>query len=629
MGKNFNLKAKMLAFILFPTVVAFILFGYLSYYNAKQAISSQVKEVLAEKVNSAASDIQVWLESKEALSTNVAVTLVANQFADGDIMKVLQNLRQANPGVVDVYVGFEDGKFLGSTDWVPPSDYDPRTRPWYKKALLSNNVEYSDVYQDANTKQLLVSVAHKVEKDGKTIGVVGVDLDLADLKQIAAKAKVASTGYAFILDSKGFYLYHPTLSVSDNILTISNGVYKESGEAFLSGKSTAQELMFGATLKLLDAKPISSRSGWVLVMAVPQDELFEGLTSHGRQSLFLGVIFSLIIGGLIFVISSRISRPLRNLVGVVETVANGNLSIQKIENTSSDEAGKLGAALNQMVVNLRNLIKQVAESAEQVAASSEELTASAEQSAQAANQVAGSITAVAQGAEDQITAVNDTSAVVEQMSAGIQQVAADVNKVAGQSVQAADKASQGNNLVDKAVKQMNQIEQTVTTSAGVVAKLGERSKEIGQIVDTISGIAGQTNLLALNAAIEAARAGEQGRGFAVVAEEVRKLAEQSQEAAKQIASLINEIQNDTDEAVVAMNDGTREVKLGAEVVNASGQAFQEIVVLVTQVSDQVKGISLAIEQMATGSQRIVESVTRIEGLSKNASGEAQTVSAAT
>jgi methyl-accepting chemotaxis protein len=544
-------------------------------------------------------------------------------------MKVLQNLRQANPGVVDVYVGFEDGKFLGSTDWVPPSDYDPRTRPWYKKALLSNNVEYSDVYQDANTKQLLVSVAHKVEKDGKTIGVVGVDLDLADLKQIAAKAKVASTGYAFILDSKGFYLYHPTLSVSDNILTISNGVYKESGEAFLSGKSTAQELMFGAALKLLDAKPISSRSGWVLVMAVPQDELFEGLTSHGRQSLLLGVIFSLIIGGLIFVISSRISRPLRNLVGVVETVANGNLSIQKIENTSGDEAGKLGAALNQMVVNLRNLIKQVAESAEQVAASSEELTASAEQSAQAANQVAGSITAVAQGAEDQMTAVNDTSAVVEQMSAGIQQVTADVNKVAGQSVQAADKASQGNNLVDKAVKQMNQIEQTVTTSAGVVAKLGERSKEIGQIVDTISGIAGQTNLLALNAAIEAARAGEQGRGFAVVAEEVRKLAEQSQEAAKQIASLINEIQNDTDEAVVAMNDGTREVKLGAEVVNASGQAFQEIVVLVTQVSDQVKGISLAIEQMATGSQRIVESVTRIEGLSKNASGEAQTVSAAT
>ena len=183
--------------------------------------------------------------------------------------------------------------------------------------------------------------------------------------------------------------------------------------------------------------------------------------------------------------------------------------------------------------------------------------------------------------------------------------------------------------MDKAVVQMAHIEQTVIASAQVVAKLGDRSKEIGQIVDTISGIAGQTNLLALNAAIEAARAGEQGRGFAVVAEEVRKLAEQSQEAAKQIATLIGEIQSETDQAVVAMNNGTREVKLGAEVVNASGQSFQEITGLVMQVSGQVKEISAAIEQMASGSQQIVESVKQIDELSKTASGEAQTVSAAT
>ena len=159
--------------------------------------------------------------------------------------------------------------------------------------------------------------------------------------------------------------------------------------------------------------------------------------------------------------------------------------------------------------------------------------------------------------------------------------------------------------------------------------MGERPKEIGQIVVTISGIAEQTNLLALNAAIEAARAGEQGRGFAVVAEEVRKLAEQSQVATKQIASLIGEIQGDTDQAVLAMGNGTREVKLGADVVNAAGQAFQEIAGLVTQVSDQVKEISLTIDQMALGSQQIVSSVNQINSLSKKVTGEAQMVSAAT
>ena len=140
------------------------------------------------------------------------------------------------------------------------------------------------------------------------------------------------------------------------------------------------------------------------------------------------------------------------------------------------------------------------------------------------------------------------------MSAGIQQVAVNANAVSGMADKTTNAASQGDKAVDAAINQMKNIERSVSSSAQVVAKLGERSKEIGQIVDAISGIAGQTNLLALNAAIEAARAGEQGRGFAVVAEEVRKLAEQSQEAAKQIANLISEIQTETDSAVVAMDD---------------------------------------------------------------------------
>lgn len=328
-------------------------------------------------------------------------------------------------------------------------------------------------------------------------------------------------------------------------------------------------------------------------------------------------------------IANMITRPLQFMVGICEEFAAGDFRDKPRKMIRKDELGQLADALADMRSKLRIVLKHVSESAEQVAASSEELTASAEQSAQAVSQVAGAISDVASGADEQLKAVDETSAVVEQISGGIQQVAASANQAAANSVRAADMATEGDKSVERAVAQMGNIEQTVNHTAQVVAKLGERSKEIGQIVDTISGIAGQTNLLALNAAIEAARAGEQGRGFAVVAEEVRMLAEQSQNAAKHIADLIREIQGDTEKAVSAMSEGTREAKVGAEVVTAAGQSFKGIANLVTQVSEQVKETTAAMQQMASGSQQIVSSVKNIDSHSKRAAEQAETVSAAT
>ncbi|SDF54731.1 methyl-accepting chemotaxis protein [Sporomusa acidovorans] len=349
------------------------------------------------------------------------------------------------------------------------------------------------------------------------------------------------------------------------------------------------------------------------------------------NQITLGILLLafLVLGGSSWYITKLITQPLNELTLVCDELATGDFRDKPRRVIRKDEIGKVADSLVAMRSNVRTLMKKIDVSVEQVAAASEELTASADQSAQAATQVAGSIVAVAQGMGEQLGITGDASAVIRQMSAGIQQIAANASDVSGQSALAAQKANEGNIAADKAVRQMAHIEQTVTSSAGIVAKLGERSKEIGQIVDTIAGIAGQTNLLALNAAIEAARAGEQGRGFAVVAEEVRKLAEQSQEAAKQIAILIGEIQGDTGKAVIAMGEGSQEVKMGAEIVNASGLAFNEIAKLVTQVSDQIKDMSTAVDQMATGSQQIVSSVHQIDELSKKASGEAQSVSAAT
>ena len=350
------------------------------------------------------------------------------------------------------------------------------------------------------------------------------------------------------------------------------------------------------------------------------------------KTIFLGILLTALTIMLAFsrLIIKAITVPLGEIVAHLTYFADKDFSNDVSQEflVRKDEFGKIAFASNKVTESMRMLIRQMEESAEQLSAASEELTASAQQSAQVTTQVATAISEVAAGSGKQLSAIDDTSAVVEQMSAGIQQVAANTNNVAGTSDKTAVAAQEGNQAIETAVKQMNTIEQTVSKSATVVEKLGERSKEIGQIVDTISGIAGQTNLLALNAAIEAARAGEQGKGFAVVAEEVRKLAEQSQEAAKQIADLIGEIQAETETAVSAMQDGTKEVRKGSEVVNTAGKDFAAIATLVKEVSKEVQDISAAIQQMASGSQQIVDSVKSIDNISKNTAEHAQTVSAA-
>ena len=347
--------------------------------------------------------------------------------------------------------------------------------------------------------------------------------------------------------------------------------------------------------------------------------------------MMFGFIFAMLclIIPLGWIITKSITKPLQRMQAFCQTLADGDLRDKPRQITSCDEMGLLADTMANMRTSLRMAFKQVSEAAEQVAAASQELTANAEQSSQALTQVAGSINTVAEGAENQLAAIDSTSDAVQQLSAGIEEASASSNEVADHSAETASKAEHGNAAVTKAIRQMGQIEQAVSTSAKIVSKLGDRSKEIGQIVDTISGIAGQTNLLALNAAIEAARAGEQGRGFAVVAEEVRKLAEQSQSATEQIAALISSIQNETDEAVGAMTNGTQEVQVGIEVVSTASKAFGEIAVLATNVSDQVKEIALSMKHMAGGSEKIVESVQTINEHSKTTVGESQMVSAAT
>ena len=296
------------------------------------------------------------------------------------------------------------------------------------------------------------------------------------------------------------------------------------------------------------------------------------------RNLFIALgVTILILIVLSLSITKAITNPLSNMVQALHLLKDGDFRrTDLLDADRGDEFGSMALAVREMRQAISKLIHQTSDSSSQFAASAEELTASAHQSAQASEQVAQSVTNSAGAVVEQQTYVNDAMTAIDNALGSIDVLAKTADKVAEHVSSAMDEANAGTEAVETAVNQIISVEKIVNDSALTVDKLGKRSQEIGQIVEAISGIAEQTNLLALNAAIEAARAGEHGRGFAVVSEEVRKLAEESQEAAQKIGTLIGDIQSDTTAAVDSMQKGNAAVRTGTESVEKLRSTFDSI-----------------------------------------------------
>ena len=329
--------------------------------------------------------------------------------------------------------------------------------------------------------------------------------------------------------------------------------------------------------------------------------------------VILGLGVTLAIGLGLF-IARGISRPVQRLAAQAETVATGDLTIEVIQE-SADEIGHLAASFGIMVENLRETIRRVGEASSAVASASSEISSSTEQ--------------MAAGAQEQTSQASEVASAVEEMTKTIVENSRNAGQTSETAKRAKQSAEEGGKIVEATVVGMKRIAEVVNRSAQTVRALGKSSDQIGEIIRVIDDIADQTNLLALNAAIEAARAGEQGRGFAVVADEVRKLAERTTKATKEIAGMIKTIQDDTNGAVASMEEGTGEVDGGIKLADRAGASLEEIVTMIQTLTDMVAHIAVASEQQSSASEQISNNVTAISSVThETASGVQQIARAA-
>lgn len=622
-----SIKAKLLVAIITLFVVTLAFLAGLNYWQAKKIITKDIEVEITNLVQNSGKEIGMWLAGTETEMATIARSPISVS---------------GNREVIAPYLGAElsKNKIYENILWIDNSGnyFDSKgetgnlaDRDYFKRGIKGETA-ISDPVVSKGTGKLIVVIAVPIQTNGRIIGVLAGPVNVEEVERKVLGIQVGKTGYAFLLREDGLTIIHPNKDVANktNVLTDPNAnpALKAAEGKMVKGESGLASYEYDGSLKYLAYAPVAGTS-WSIGVNVPISEVTSKLDAFTWISIGTIIIVLIIASSGILMMASRISKPLQALEVAANGIAAGDLSVTEINVNSQDELGHLARAFEMMAGNLRNLVRQISSTSEQVAASSEELTANADQSAQAASQVAGSIVETAQGAERQTGAVTKAVDFMQQITSEARQQADKTRNAVNIASRAVNSATEGNKAVTTAVSQMNSIRQTVDNSAQVVAELGERSKEIGQIVETISGIASQTNLLALNAAIEAARAGEQGRGFAVVAEEVRKLAEQSQEAAKKIAELISDIQGKTDKAVTAMANGTKEVRRGSEVVDQAGIAFRDINGHVKEVADIAQGAADGMDGLAINSEKVLETVKEVEMISRDISSQAQTVSAAT
>lgn len=623
-----SLKGKLILETCLICVICLGIASLISYINTSGELKNKESENAEALAAKSAEEIQLWIKEQEVFLDTVSATIeVENKTEHEPLLVYLTNLLENyndNDVLYDIYYVSADNRMTAASGYEPDTDIDFTQRGWYLGAVEADGNYYASPYRDADSGRMVITISRKIMVDGTVAGVLAEDIFIDTVVEMVDQCTVPDNSYAMLLDQNMGLVVHPNEAygyVNDepvSVRNLSGNPYGKFADALLTGDSenvdvqdydNVERAIFTATVPACD---------WILAIAVDKAVLNENVVTLIKGFAIAVVISFVICIAIVSVTASRIVLPIKKLT---QAVAKRDME-HEIQIRSRDEVGRLSSGFSEMMVSLRGILEISSDAVRNIKESSEILKDITNEVVDGADQVKGEMEHISESVETQNqsvtggrTKLNLFQSQIDEFHGQFLDLRDIVEDVNAKLADSAEVTMDMEASADRSMENMKRLQEGIE-------QLEVKSNHITDIISTITKISSQTNMLALNASIEAARAGEAGKGFAVVAEQIRSLAEQTNDATENIRQLIVEIQSQIEETVSEIEDVAKLFTQSTQISGKVRSTFDEIAASITDIDSRNHMLYDGLKEFVTAKEDITEAFESID----NSSGACLTYS---
>jgi methyl-accepting chemotaxis protein len=597
-------------------LISVIISTLISNSSMRSIITERINnEEIPATLNAVANAIEKEISIPLTISKSMAENTFTNQWLSqgedqtrlNEIQNYLSATQQNNKAITAFMVsGISNNYYVpsGLSRTLSPNSSNDS---WFYGFLKSGKKYSLDIDNDETLNTLTLFINYRTS-DGKS--VAGIGMGINQVSDLVKNYTIGKEGFAFLVNKDGKIQIHPdkTIKIGTDLSTLFDKDIKNN--LLKTDKiNIIQTAVNGG--QFLAAQFIPSLN-WYVVIAIPTREIFTPINNTSMQLVAMNVVVAIILLAIGLWVALGVARPIIRASGMLKDIASGDADLtKKMQVDTQDEVGKLAISFNSFVGQLQSLIRAISSNSQDVNSIAKSLSASS--------------LSTQNNTEEQQQSVDMIATAMHEMGATVHEIARNANETANAARQSSTETSNSQNIVNSSIEGINSLFGKMQSASTVIKTLAQDVGEISSVLEVIRGISEQTNLLALNAAIEAARAGEQGRGFAVVADEVRTLAQRTQESTEEINSMIHKLQSGAKDAVIAMDEGIETARFSVEKADEAGESLNSIIAVIGIITDLSIQVATATEEQSSVVEELNSHILNIKNMSDSTAIESKNI----